>query len=269
MKATPVIPSADVRSADTAPEGDPVQSTLCPLERNKLIEQYLPFVNAVLAKLRRNLPTYINSDDLYSAGVMGLIAAADRFDRTQMATFPGYVRLRIRCAILDELRRLDSCTRRSRARTKEIQLAVRDIEQEVGRAPTDSELSAKLNITVAELRRWRANASPVKFLSLDGDPDGDGTSDNSLHEVIMDQGHVCVRESMERQELLDLLSERLSALPEMQQKILALYYFEGARFAEIAEAFNLSEARISQIHKQAVAKLQSSIFAFRHGGTKS
>jgi RNA polymerase sigma factor for flagellar operon FliA len=228
-------------------------------ERNKLLEEYLPLVGNVLAKVKRNLPSHVDADDLYSAGVMGLIAATQRFDPEQRSTFTGYACLRIRGAMLDELRRNDVCSRRSRVRNKEIQKAVLEIEQELGRAPNDRELSARLHISVSELMRRRAGAAPTRVVSLDGHPDSDAPMDGSLHEAIADHSQECVRETMEKEELAQLVAERLAALPEIQKRILALYYFEELRFAEIGAVFDLSEARICQIHKQAVAKLRSSI----------
>jgi RNA polymerase sigma factor for flagellar operon FliA len=227
--------------------------------RNQRIEQYLPLVGKVLAKLRRNLPLHVDLDDLHSAGITGLIAAAERFDPAQIGSFQGYVCLRIRGAILDELRRLDTSSRRSRVRHREIQVAVQEIEQERGRAPTDAEVSERLHISVEELVRRREAAAPSRLISLDGGCDGTGEHGQSLHDVIVDQNHACVREMMEKKETVRLLSEHLATLPDLPKRVLALYYFEGLRFSEIAEVFCLSEARICQIHKQTVTKLGASI----------
>ena len=228
-------------------------------DRNQLIEQYLPLVGKVLAKLRRNLPLHVDVDDLYSAGITGLIAAAERFDPAQLGSFQGYVCLRIRGAILDELRRLDTTSRRSRVRSREIQVAVQEIEQKLGRAQSDAEVSERLHISVEELDRRRQAAAPSRFISLDGGCDGTGENGRSLHDVIVDHNHACVRELMEKEETVQLLTEHLATLPDLPKRVLALYYFEGLRFSEIAEVFSLSEARICQIHKQTVMKLRTSI----------
>lgn len=239
----------------------PQVNRLTPAEftRNKIIEEYLPCVGAVLAKVQRGLPAHVNADDLYSAGITGLIAAAERFDPAQAQTFRSYVCLRIRGAMLDELRRFDSCSRRNRLWNKKVQVAVQEAEQALGRAPTDQELSARLQISVTELARQRDTARPVRIISLDGEPDSDPTRANPLHELIADNNQEDVRETMEREEMTQLLMRRLTELPDIQKKILALYYFEGLRFSEIAEVFDLTESRISQLHKQAVATLQAFI----------
>lgn len=224
-------------------------------ERNRLIELYLPFVKTVLTKVQRNLPTHVNADDLYSAGVTGLISAVERYDPSKANTFSGYVCLRIRGSILDELRRFDSSSRRCRARNKQLEAAVMEVERDVHRAATEEEVSAHLKISVVELARRREMAKPIRIVSLDHDPERTMPGRSPLHEVIADENQECVRETLEKAELIELLASRLAELPSMQKKILALYYFEGLRFNEIAKVFDLTESRISQIHKLALGKL--------------
>lgn len=227
------------------------------LKRNQRIEEFLPLVRNVLRKLQRKLPSHVDMDALYGAGVMGLIAAVDRFDASKAATFPGYACLRIRCAILDELRRSDPCPRRVRVQNRLLTQASDELEQALGRGATDRELSAHLGISVAQLGERRALARPVRIISLDGDPKNDDAVSTPLHELIADENHACVRDSLENEEMKELLAEHLGALPDMPKRILAFYYFEGMRFGEIAEVFGLTESRISQIHRETLGKLQA------------
>jgi RNA polymerase sigma factor FliA len=233
---------------------------LTPAERarNGLIEEYLPLVGTVLSRVQRNLPPHVDADDLHSAGVAGLIAATARFDPAQIATFAGYACVRIRGAMLDELRRTDSCTRRSRTRSKQLETAIREIEQVMGRAPTDGELSRKLGISVVELEKWRNAAKPVRIISLDAEAQNDATG-NPMHELIADDSQEDVRETIQRDEMKELMIQRLAALPDLPKKVLAMYYFEGMRFCEIAEVFDLTESRICQIHRETVTKLRKSL----------
>jgi RNA polymerase sigma factor for flagellar operon FliA len=233
------------------------------LQRNHQIERYFPLVDRVVTRLRRKFPQHVNPSDLRSAGITGLIAAAERFVPAQASTFEGYAYLRIQGAILDELRRIDPRSRLSRQRAKQMEAATHDMMQEDGRCPTDAELSARLQISETELGRWRDAAETVKVISLDFDSAPEGSSSGSLHEVIADENQEGVREMMERQDLLQLLSERITELPDVQKKVLAFYYFEGMRFAEIAEVFDLTESRVCQIHKQAVARLRTLLRAER------
>ena len=226
-------------------------------QQNELIELHLPLVRRVLERIRRTLPRHIDCEDLHSVGVTGLIAAAQRFDPAQHQTFPGYACLRIRGAILDELRRLDWCPRRTRARTRKINTEMQLAEQSLGRAPTDAEMSKRLGMPLTEYAKWREASKPVQFVPLDHAADGDDSGRGSLHEVIADERHVCVRDSMEKEELLELMAERIQTLPDVQKRILAMYYFEGMRLAEIAAVFGRTESRISQIHAQAVTTLRA------------
>lgn len=228
------------------------------LERNERIEHHLPLVTLVLAKVRRNLPAHLDADDLHSAGVTGLIAAAERFDPTRTGTFEGYACIRIRGAILDELRRTDPTSRRSRSRNREIQSAICEAEQDLGRVPTDLELSERLGIAVSELDTWRKAAAPVRLISLDAEAHQDGfNGGSSLHGAMRDESQECVRAAMEKKELVQILTERMAELPTLQKRILALYYFEGVQFSEIAVVFGISASRICQLHKEAVLKLGS------------
>src|SRR5688572_8649730 len=134
---TNLHPNRSKRAASTAETSRTDRDVEDTGTRNQLIETYLPLVEKVVAVVRRRLPEHIDHDDLHSAGVMGLIGAVKRFDHAQTHTFEGYARLRIRGAVLDELRRNDSCTRRSRAMAKRIAAAAQEIAQEQGRSATD------------------------------------------------------------------------------------------------------------------------------------
>lgn len=256
MTANFAAPVAEtIRSSERASSSH--RLTPAELERNQRVERYLPLVAQVLSKIRRTLPAHADVGELYSAGVTGLIAAVERFDPSQAESFPGYVCLRVRGAILDELRRLDPCSRMSRSRARKIQQAIADVEQALGRAPTDAEVSERLQISTAEFQRWRETSTPVRVVSLDVPADNDPNSGGALHELIADDHHECVRDRMEHDELKQILTARIAELPEIQRRILALYYFEGLRFAEIGEVFDLTETRVCQIHKQTVKKLQA------------
>lgn len=229
------------------------------VKRNEQIEKHFHLVGKVLAKLRSKLPPHVNADDLHGAGVMGLVAAAERFVPSQASTFEAYARLRIRGAMLDELRKLDPCSRRSRIRGKKIQLAIQEIAQELGRTPTDEEVSARLRISTAELGQWRHAIESVRIVSLDIPVEAGEAASRSLHEVVPDDNQEGVREMMEKRDLMNRLTECVAALPELEKKVLAMYYFEKMRFAEIAAAFHLTESRICQIHRQAVLKLRTRV----------
>src|SRR5512135_1263948 len=130
------------------------------LDQKELIERYLPLVRNVVDRIKLNLPAHIDADDLYSVGVTGLIAAVRKYDPEQGSTFASYAAMRIRGAILDELRRMDWCPRRARARSRKLKLAINDVEQRLGRAATDAEVCAALGLSEKEYQKWVEEAKP-------------------------------------------------------------------------------------------------------------
>ncbi len=234
------------------------------VDEKELIERYLPIVRNVVDRIKLNLPAHIDADDLYSVGITGLIAAVRKFDPEQGSTFAGYAAMRIRGAILDELRRMDWCPRRARAHARKLKVAINDVEQKLGRTATDQEVRASLGLDVKEYAKWVEEAKPVTFIALDRDP-ADGAGDGaSLHDLLADENDVTGRDSMEKAELLQLLTQRIAELPDIPRKLLAMYYFEGMRLAEIAAVFGLTESRICQIHAQTILSLRGFIERVRN-----
>lgn len=228
------------------------------VDEKDLIERHLNLVRNVVDRIKLTLPAHVDADDLYSVGVTGLIAAVRKFDPEQGATFAGYASMRIRGAILDELRRLDWCPRRARARTRKLKSAIDEVEQKLGRPATDAEVCASLGLNPREYAKWLDEARPVAFIAIDhvGENDDGGTG-ASLHELLADEADVTGRETLEKAELSQLLAQRIAALPDIPRKILAMYYFENLRLAEIAAVFGLTESRICQIHTQTIAGLRA------------
>lgn len=223
---------------------------------DKLVEQYLPIVKSIVNRMMSHLPPHVDFEDLHSIGIMGLVAAIKKYDASQGNTFEAYARMRIRGAILDELRRLDCLPRTARAKARKLQEVIGQLEQKLGRAPRDEEIRAALDMTPKEFRRMMTRVRPVSFISLDGayhttDPDA-----GDLHESIPDESQSLCHEKLQKQELIEMVGKKINQLPERQRKILAMYYFEGMRLAEIAEVFGVTEARICQIQSQALGHLR-------------
>jgi RNA polymerase sigma factor for flagellar operon FliA len=158
---------------------------------------------------------------------------------------------------------MDPFSRRTRKYAKKIETAVRETEQALGRAATDEEVSTRLQIPVSQFERWREATAPVRIVSLDTPAASDGSSNISFHDMLADDHQEGAPEKMEKEELVELLTDHLAELPDREKKILALYYFEGLRMVEIAEVFNLTQCRVSQIHKEAVGKLRKTLHAAR------
>lgn len=221
-----------------------------------LLEEYLPLVKQVVGRIKMNLPPHVDADDLHSVGVMGLISAAQRYVPQAGHTFAGYAYTKIRGAILDELRRLDWCPRRTRLKARKLKTAIGELEQIHGRPVTDEEVQRHLQLPPGEFGDWLREASPITFINIDSSVGPEGGEGRALHETIPDETVPPPSAGLERAELWQLVAQRIDSLPEIQKRVLAMYHFEGFRLAEIAEAMDLTEARISQINTQAILALR-------------
>ena len=171
MNTTDTVPGQDASTATAwrAYQGVSTEA----IDEKELIERYLPLVRNVVDRIKINLPPHVDIDDLYSVGVTGLIAAVRRYDPEQGNTFAGYAATRIRGAVLDELRRMDWCPRRVRARTRKLKEAIGAIEQKLGRAATEEEICAGLDMTRPDYAKWLEQSRPITFIAIDQTSEGE------------------------------------------------------------------------------------------------
>lgn len=226
---------------------------------NELIQQYLPLVKTVVGRLAMTLPPHVDIEDLYSAGMVGLLNAVRQFDPKMGTVFEGYARLRIRGSVLDELRRMDWVPRSVHVKAREVEGVMRQLEQKNGRLPTDAEMAEGLKINLQEYYQLLEEIRPATFVSLDAATHYDVDDGTGQNETIADPRQEEPGEDVSRRELARLIAKRLETLPDMQRKVLALYYFEDLRLREIAEVFGLTESRICQIHAKAILSIRSAI----------
>ena len=225
-------------------------------EEAHLVEESLGMVRSVVARLSLGLPTHVDSDDLYSAGLGGLLNAIRAYNPQAGTSFETYARVRIRGAILDELRRMDWVPRSIHTKARKVQAVSKEIEQKKGRQATDEEMAKGLDISMREYRRWAEEIRPATIINLDADLQSDTDDSLSQYESLADNRAEDPVEGAFRRERAQLIVAQLHQLPEMQRQVLALYYFEEMRLAEIAAAFGLTESRICQIHAQALQSIK-------------
>ena len=222
-----------------------------------LVEQHLPLVRTTVDRMRIFLPSALEMGDLYSVGYTGLVAAARRFDPAQGVPFSAFATLHIRGAVQDELRRMDWMPRTLRDKAKKYSESLAALEQRLSRAPSEDEIRKELALSATDYETLLDEIKPASFLPLDGAAYNEDADTVALHDIIPDDTQTTGRDELQKKELVKLVLTRLQTLPDMQKKVLALYYFEEMRLAEIAEIFGVTEGRISQIHTQAVLGLRA------------
>ena len=232
---------------------------------NALVEKYLPLVSSAVARLAMTLPDHVDQGDLHSVGLVGLLQALRNFDPACGASFETFARLRVRGAMLDELRRMDWVPRTVHEKARRIQNTMAELEQKLGRVPSEAEMAKALNLSAAEYAGLLNEVRPAAFVCLDAVnalEEGDG---GSLYEVIADEDGESPLEQTSRAELKQVIFGRLKEMPEIQRKVLALYYAEDLHLREIAEVFGLTESRICQIHSQAILAIRSYVQRLESG----
>ena len=229
-------------------------------ERDKLIENYLPLVKSIVSRMRHHFPDTVESEDLYGIGAKALVLAVNQFDPSKGRSFGSYAGLRIKGSLLDELRRIDCLPRANRAKARSLQATIAELESKHKRPVSEDEVRQELNVDEKEYRKLLKETQPVTFVPLDAPIDsnsGDGGTPATLSDVLSDPTETDALDKTEGRERVALLRERIKELPDQQKKILALYYYEEMKLAEIAQIFGLTEGRISQILSHTIISLRS------------
>jgi RNA polymerase sigma factor FliA len=234
-------------------------------EETRLIHKYLPLVKTVVGRIQMSLPPQVDPEDLYSAGLIGLLDAIRHFNPRLGSHFESYARVRIRGAVFDELRRMDWVPRSIHRKARRVQLAVQELEQRKRRTPTPTEIAVELNMSLAEYHQLLDEIRPATFICLDSAVSPEADDSPSQYEALADPNQSNPLEEVARRETAGHLAILINRLPAAQKKVLALYYFEDMRLREIAAVFGLTESRICQIHAQAVMTLKAQMSSLDFG----
>jgi RNA polymerase sigma factor for flagellar operon FliA len=226
-------------------------------ERERLILEHLPQVKLIARRIHDRLPESISLDDLISTGIVGLIAAIDRFDPAQNVKLKTYAEYKIRGAILDSLRGMDWAPRQQRKRTKQIEAAINVIEQRIHRMPSEDEIAAELNLTLDEYHDWLVDIRGVNLGSLESSNSEDESRD--VLKYVSDDSENWPSRILEKAELEKLLAQALDKMPYVERTVLSLYYHEELTLREIAKVVKLHESRVSQLKSQGILRLRSYI----------
>jgi RNA polymerase sigma factor for flagellar operon FliA len=226
--------------------------------RDRVVLEHLPLVKAIAVRVHENLPVHVDLDDLVHAGILGLFDAANKFNPQKQVVFPSYAKHRIKGAILDSLRQLDWASRDMRRRHKQVEAATRDLASTLQRAPTETEVAAKLGMDVD---RWRTMMIDLRNVGLVSASTRSSENEDlpapdfpSKPETQPDS--ICARE-----QLKNVLGDAMKSLPERYKKVVLLYYTNEMTMKEIGGVLGINESRVSQIHKSALEKMNAALQA--------
>lgn len=225
--------------------------------RDELIIEYSQLVKLVAGRLSMYLGYNVEYDDLCGYGVFGLIDAIDKFDCSKNVKFETYASLRIRGAILDQIRKMDWIPRSLRQKQKKIDAAMSKIEAEEGRIATDEEIARELGITIDEYNDWLGQTKATNLVSLDEytETAGNDGKVDSIGNPRFEQPEDVV----EKEELKKMIVEAISLLTEKEKSVVTLYYYEELTLKEISLVLEVSESRVSQLHTKALVKMKNKL----------
>ena len=228
--------------------------------RDRLILTYAPLVKYVAGRLGSGLPAHVDEGDLVSYGLLGLIGAIERYDPERDVKFETYAIARIKGSIIDELRAMDWVPRSVRARARDIERAIAELERKLHRAPTDEEISEKLGISQDELEESLTDISRSSIAALDElwtVSSGGGGDQVALIDTIEDTEAPDPQGSLSQTEMKEAIGEAIARLPEREKLVVTLYYYEELTLREIGEVLGVTESRVSQLHTKAVLRLKA------------
>ena len=221
---------------------------------SELVEKHAPLVKRIALHLHARLPESVLLDDLFQAGIEGLLEAARNYQTGKGASFETFAGIRIKGAMLDEMRRGDWSPRSVHRASRKMTTTHNKLEVQLGRAPTVEEMAKAMEVKVDEFRQMARHALSTKLVSLD-EPVGEfgGAERGEFVEDDADNPELLT----ERDDLKSRLMQAIKQLAERDQILLNLYYFEELNLREIGEILGVSESRVSQLHSQAALKLRA------------
>lgn len=243
-----------MKSVDKDKLWEEYQKNRTPQIREQIILEYAPLVKLVAGRLSMYLGYNVEYEDLVSYGIFGLIDAIDKFDTKKEVKFETYASLRIRGAILDQIRKMDWIPRTVRQRQKKIDTAIKSIEMRTGKSATDDEIAIELGVSEDEYTNWQSQMKITNVVSLNefveqgGEPVMDATANSHF---------VQPEDAIQESELKEVLSQTLETLTEKERRVILLYYYEELTLKEISKILEVSESRVSQLHTKALLKMKN------------
>lgn len=222
--------------------------------KDELIIHYVALVKIIAGRLYSSYNAHIEYDDLLSYGIIGLIDAIDKFDHKKQIKFETYANIRIRGAIIDQIRHMDWIPRSTRQKYKKIEEAIQKLQKIHGSEFTDEQIAEELNLTLYEYNRMLGEATTYSIVSLE-----EKIEDNMSFDIASDTVDFQPEDRFVEKEVKKILANTIEKLPEKEMRVMQLYYYSELTYKEIAEILSISESRVSQIHTKAISKLKLSL----------
>ena len=231
------------------------------LDRAELIQSYASLVRMIASKIAHRLPPNVELDDLISSGTIGLIDAIDKFDQAKSANFKKYAEIRIKGAILDELRVMDRETRTVRRQTNTLDRLLQELQRDLGRQASEEEVAERLGTDLEGYHRILNKLRPISVVSFEDLGGGRSDAPRDPMQFLADPTAVDPHVVLHVKRLRDLVASLIDRLKERERLVVSLYYYDDMNLKEIGRVLGVTESRISQILKEAVTRLKGRIRA--------
>jgi RNA polymerase sigma factor FliA len=227
-------------------------------ERERIIEDFLPIIKHLAYKVSRGFDDDSVTEDLISSGVLGLLEAMEKFDAARGIKLNTFAYLRIRGAMIDELRKRDWFPRSARSKAKKLEEVIRKLESRLGRYPREEEVAQELKMDLNEYLDMLKDFGNLSIMSIEDISELSGMDREGIISFVIEDG-ASPEKCAELSEMEHILGTEIDRLPEKQKIVLSLYYYEDMNMKEIAETLGITEARVSQIHSQAILSLRTHV----------
>ncbi|MEO5618992.1 MAG: FliA/WhiG family RNA polymerase sigma factor [Candidatus Eisenbacteria bacterium] len=244
-----------VRLVRRAPAPTPVPTPVT-YSKDDLLKRFAPLVRHVVERVAATLPRNVDHEDLYSAGVLGLLDAHAKFDTSKGVKFETYAVWRIKGAVLDQLRALDWVSRSMRRKARNLDGITRKLDQKLGRAASEDEVAREMKMSRGDFYRLLDHVRGAVLVSLDETRSGEDQELSTLADHLPDTSLPDPQARLEEQQTRLVILRTLDQLPEQERLVVALYYYEHLTLKEIGRALGISESRVSQVHTRAMMRLR-------------
>lgn len=223
--------------------------------KEQIIQEYIPLVKYIASRVMFGKNKYMEYEDLVSYGMIGLIDAINKFDNNKGMKFSSYASIRIKGAMIDELRKNRPISKGAMDKLNRYNKAIEELQNELLREPTNNEISKHLGISLSEVAEVENYINYISMVSLENVIFSDD-EDINLMGVIEDKNSPSPDSYLEDKEKLEILTKAIELLKEKDRMILNLYYYEGLTLKEIGKVLEVSESRVCQLHSRAIRNLR-------------